>query len=112
MAHREVGEEEVASRVWPVEIDQARYRSAGQDSRTAGFLWHSSLGDRARLLKCRKQKVVGVHGEGDVGLSTALALIDLELYDGRRVDRTTVRRCLFVSAGLVSLIVDQVVTYT
>lgn len=101
--HRKIRENEVAGWLGAIQVNHSGDGSSGQYGRCSALLWHAPLGNVTGIFQRGKQKIISVHVEGNVLGLVALALQDTELYNGRRVYRTAVRRsCGVVRMGVVS----------
>lgn len=96
VAHRQIGEDEVASLLRAIEICDTRDRHTCQDGRRLGRC-ASSLGDDTGVLQARVQDEIGIVAEGDVcpaSVVVRVAIEDVQLDYRRRIDWATVgRRC-------------------
>jgi hypothetical protein len=92
VAHRKIGEDEVAGFGWTVEISHARGRNTGKDRWVVGSgSRDTAMGDRASMLETGIEEEVGVVIEGDVlAIFDSEAFNNSELDNGRRVDGSTV----------------------
>lgn len=89
MANRQIRKNEIARRLGPIQVHHSGYGSASQDGRGLSLRGNASVGNGSRSFQSCKQEIIGMHSEGDVRLAV-LALEDLELYNGWRVDRPSV----------------------
>lgn len=98
VANGEVGENEVPSRRWAVQINHAGDRGAGEDDESIRlFLRHAAVGHRTGLFQRGEEEIICVHVEGDIAVG-AVAFVDLQLHDGRRIHRPAVcRSCSTIS---------------
>jgi len=99
VANRQVWENEVAGRVRAVQVYHASNRRTGKDGGLVRVRHATRLSHVTGGFQRGKEKVVGVHHEGDVlgGVfsgDTGLDLQDLELNYGWRVDRSAIGGCL------------------
>lgn len=84
VAHREIGEDEVACRHGAVKVGHTGHRRAGEDRERCGHVVPTNGSDGAGGFEGGVQKEVGIVGEGDIVLG--LGIEDLQLDDGWRVD--------------------------
>lgn len=86
--HRQIGEDEVASGIWTIEISHAGDRHPGQNGHCVGDRMHSRLGDWPGTLEGGEEEEAGIIWEGDVLF--LLAFEYAQAYDRRRVNGPTV----------------------
>jgi len=85
----EVWEDEVACRFWSVQVYHASNWGTGKNGKLLFVLCDSTMRHGPSWFQRRKQEVVGVHAEGNIGLRV-LAIKDLELYDWWRIHRASI----------------------
>lgn len=90
VSNRQVGEDEIASRVGSVEIGHTRNRSTGEDWETRSGRWNASRGNGPCIFEGRKQEEVCVVTEGDLGLVWAFSFEDSQFDNRRWIDWATV----------------------
>lgn len=99
VADGQVWEDEVAGRVRAVQVYHASNRCAGKDGGLVRVRHAARLGHMTRGFQSSKEKVVGVHHEGDIleGVFSGdigLGFEDSELDYGWRVDWSAIGGCL------------------
>lgn len=95
MANRQVWEDEIATGRRSIQVGNASNWNTGQDRAGRWLALDSSVRHRTGPFEGGKQKEVGVVGEGDFCLLHVIVgvrFVDVHFDNGRRVDRTTVRR--------------------
>jgi len=85
----EVWEDEVACRFWAVQVYHASDRGTGKHGELLFVLCNPTMRHGPSWFQRRKQEVVGVHAEGNIGLGV-FAIEDLELYDWWRIHRASI----------------------
>jgi hypothetical protein len=99
MPDRKVGEDEVSSWLWTIQISHASDRGSSQNGKGRLRLGlHSALRKETCILEGSKQKEIGSVGECDVGFAVG-SFEDTKLNNWRRIDWATVgRRCTMLEA--------------
>lgn len=103
MSDGQIGEDEISSLGWSVEVSHARGRHASQDGGiVGGAILDTAVSNGAGLLKTGIEEEVGVVVKGDVlALLDGRTLNDTKLDNRRRVNRSSVAvRYWGVSKGL------------
>jgi len=92
VANRQVGEDKVARRAGAVQIGHTSDRSTGQDWEARRRSRRAARSNGPGILQSREKEEVGIVSERDFSTAWALAFIDTELDNGRRVHWTTIGR--------------------